>query len=96
MPWNAITDEQLKVVFLAISGHITADDIGRMHSDFRDWFAGRGFVLFVHIESATLAIGPEAIRKLAALEPVFNKMAFYAAKRPRREFASHTPRRRRY
>lgn len=96
MPWNAIADEQLKVVFLAISGHITADDIVRMHSDFRDRFAGRGFVLFVHIESATLAIGPEAIRKLAALEPVFNKMAFYAAKRPRRKFASHTPRRRRY
>jgi hypothetical protein len=83
--WNIIADEHLKVVFLAVSGPVTGDDIAQMYSEFKARFGGRGFGAFIHIESATLVVSPEAIQQVADQEPVFKKIAFYAATPPTRE-----------
>jgi hypothetical protein len=78
MPWNVIADEQLKVVFLALSGHLTAADMVALHSNLFARFGRRNFGVFVHIEAAKFAIDIDALGQLAHLEPVFNRIAIYA------------------
>jgi hypothetical protein len=78
MPWNVIADEQLRVVFLALSGRLTAEDMVALHSDLFARFGRRAFGVFVHIEAARFAIDIDALAKLAELEPVFQRIAIYA------------------
>lgn len=78
MPWNVIADEQLKVVFLALSGRLTAEDMVALHSDLFARFGRRAFGVFVHIEAAKFATDIDALAKLAELEPVFQRIAIYA------------------
>jgi hypothetical protein len=77
VPWNVIADEHLRIVFLALHGNISAPDITALHSNLQSRFAGRDFVVFVHVEAAAFAIDAEALTQLAQLEPVFNKIAIY-------------------